>query len=884
MATNIQWRTGVSGDWFIAGNWVPNTVPATGDIATIADGTAIIDAPSNPLVGIAIVLSADDTILKAIGARFEGTAPPPGTSEINATLTVSGALADSTDAVFIVEGDTSFDGQIFVEAIAGSLTILVQNDANGNPSVFKLLNTDQKAAVVVSQESFLDFEGQTIFNQGLIQIEGSVEISAGVMFTGTDSGAFLLENGGRLIVEGGVGASQQVVFIDGTGLLTMENIAGFDGVIAYAELPTPSGQPHQGAAGGRIDLAGIVAQSLTYVPGSGTEPGTLKLFAGTDPTGTPVAELKMRLVTDNLSLTKTQMTSADFLLSSDGQGGTIVTYNPGGANYLLESLPAPVIASAGDVVSLASILEGSFGTSKIPFKGIWLYPSQPFDNTSTNVGYWDTPNQTPEWYIGGKKVETATFVKDISKVTLHVGNQIDNPASFQMRLTDDKSGPDATFVTYDVWTVDPAVIQAMQIAGVVPGAAPTPETIVKAAEAFLTVYGDGVIPNTNLCNWIADNVAAAAGAPMPGLNASLDPSLNLEGGFWRIVYASDIPNPVSDWSGLVQPGDIVRMGWFKPEAGRISGHSTTVLSYEQDGKIEFYDNNDGQHIGRHEAAYWLATDPEDITIYRLDPNHQYLITGTDSAETIRGSIHDNLIRPGGGRDVIKAKFGNTEIEGTSAELNRIKAPDFNFGDSFHFTDLDPDQTFVSFRNGHLLVHEGSDQVARIDVPRPKGGFSFVATPDDDGGVTISLGRPDIEVEGNGVAIADGDRTPSVADNTDFGTASVGGVVVHTFSVTNEGLADLAISRLKMPKGFQLVEGLPATIGAGETDTFQVQLDTRKAGVKQGTLKIKTNDPDASHFDFKLYGLVSPDPSSSFAHAHTSHYGDGTGFLNHFDLI
>ncbi len=189
-----------------------------------------------------------------------------------------------------------------------------------------------------------------------------------------------------------------------------------------------------------------------------------------------------------------------------------------------------------------------------------------------------TPISLRHWYIGNKAVETATFVKDISKVTLNVGNQINNPASFQLRITDEKSGPDATFITYNVWTVDPRVINAMQVAGIAPGSLPTPEIVVKAAEAFATVYGDGVIPNTNLCNWIADNVAAAAGAPMPSMNFSLDPSLNQEGGFWRIVYRADIPDPVEDWSGLVQPGDIVRMGWFKPEAGRISGHSTTALS------------------------------------------------------------------------------------------------------------------------------------------------------------------------------------------------------------------------------------------------------------------------------------------------------------------
>ena len=86
----------------------------------------------------------------------------------------------------------------------------------------------------------MNFEGQTVFNEGLIQIEGTVEISADLVFTGADTGAFLLENGGQLVVEGSVGATQQIVFMDGTGLLTVENIAGFEAVVAYAELPTPS--------------------------------------------------------------------------------------------------------------------------------------------------------------------------------------------------------------------------------------------------------------------------------------------------------------------------------------------------------------------------------------------------------------------------------------------------------------------------------------------------------------------------------------------------------------------------------------------------------------------------------------------------------------------
>ena len=47
-----------------------------------------------------------------------------------------------------------------------------------------------------------------------------------------------------------------------------------------------------------------------------------------------------------------------------------------------------------------------------------------------------------------------------------------------------------------------------------------------------------------------------------------------------------------DWGTLVKPGDIVRMGWFKPETGAESGHTTTVLAaVGADGGITVYDNS-----------------------------------------------------------------------------------------------------------------------------------------------------------------------------------------------------------------------------------------------------------------------------------------------------
>ena len=81
---------------------------------------------------------------------------------------------------------------------------------------------------------------------------------------------------------------------------------------------------------------------------------------------------------------------------------------------------------------------------------------------------------------------------------------------------------------------------------------------------------------------------------------------------------------MQDWYTLVQPGDIVRMQWFKLESPfDISGHTTTVLgavSRTARSRLRHHNHvNDVETIGIHTATYWPLTDPASITIYRLDP-------------------------------------------------------------------------------------------------------------------------------------------------------------------------------------------------------------------------------------------------------------------------
>jgi hypothetical protein len=250
----------------------------------------------------------------------------------------------------------------------------------------------------------------------------------------------------------------------------------------------------------------------------------------------------------------------------------------------------------------------------------------------------------------------------------------------------------------------------------------------------------GVV-NHNNCNWISDNVTARAGAVQPYDNASTDPVNHVSGGFWRIVYrGSHVQEPVEDWATLTRPGDVVRMS----RLGAVDGHTTTVVgTINPDASITVYDNAlhdaEGKNlIGVHEATYWTGANPATITIYRLDPNHQYLIEGTSQSEVHSGSVFNNLIRPGGGQDTITAGTGDNEIRDITAHLNGITVTDFHSRDTLNFTDLSDSDVTTAFAEDVLTVSKHGVVAARINLPGLASGLCFVSSPNSNGGTLIRL--------------------------------------------------------------------------------------------------------------------------------------------------
>ena len=117
--------------------------------------------------------------------------------------------------------------------------------------------------------------------------------------------------------------------------------------------------------------------------------------------------------------------------------------------------------------------------------------------------------------------------------------------------------------------------------------------------------------------------------------------------------------------------------------------------------------------------------------------------------------------------------------------------------------------------------------------------------------------PEIDVNGNGQSIADGDNTPSISDGTDFGSILAGTSVSRTFTVLNTGTNWLYLGTPSITGGFTLgSDTLVTSLGPGTSDTFSVNFTSLTATTFNGQVTIANNDNDESPYNFALKAVVT----------------------------
>ncbi len=120
--------------------------------------------------------------------------------------------------------------------------------------------------------------------------------------------------------------------------------------------------------------------------------------------------------------------------------------------------------------------------------------------------------------------------------------------------------------------------------------------------------------------------------------------------------------------------------------------------------------------------------------------------------------------------------------------------------------------------------------------------------------------PEMDVWGNGHAIADGDTTPDTADHTDFGNVTPGAeAVTRTFAISNtgSGALDLTGTPLVTVTGdivdFAIVVSPTTPIAVGESTSFQVRFAPTSLGLLSATLTIANDDVNENPYEFAIQG-------------------------------
>ncbi|MCL9809586.1 choice-of-anchor D domain-containing protein [Flavobacterium luminosum] len=117
--------------------------------------------------------------------------------------------------------------------------------------------------------------------------------------------------------------------------------------------------------------------------------------------------------------------------------------------------------------------------------------------------------------------------------------------------------------------------------------------------------------------------------------------------------------------------------------------------------------------------------------------------------------------------------------------------------------------------------------------------------------------PEINITGSGVDIVDGDTTPSVADDTNFGSTTLSTNIVRSFVIHNQGTTNLVLSGpvtltdVSAPQEFTVTQPALTTIPAGGNTTFTVTFNSAIAGTFTNTVNIPSNDSNEALYNFDI---------------------------------
>jgi surface protein len=146
---------------------------------------------------------------------------------------------------------------------------------------------------------------------------------------------------------------------------------------------------------------------------------------------------------------------------------------------------------------------------------------------------------------------------------------------------------------------------------------------------------------------------------------------------------------------------------------------------------------------------------------------------------------------------------------------------------------------------------------------------------------------EINIKGNNVNIASGSTTPSISNNTDFGSVlASSGTIVKTFTIENTGNQNLLLTGSPIvnitganASDFTVTIVPSTTVTSVSNTTFQITFDPSAVGDRTATISIANNDTDENPYTFAIQGTGFAPTSNFITRWNLTTAGSGPTQLN-----
>jgi hypothetical protein len=116
------------------------------------------------------------------------------------------------------------------------------------------------------------------------------------------------------------------------------------------------------------------------------------------------------------------------------------------------------------------------------------------------------------------------------------------------------------------------------------------------------------------------------------------------------------------------------------------------------------------------------------------------------------------------------------------------------------------------------------------------------------------GTPDMHTTGNSIEITDGDTTPSLDDDTAFGSVLLNSSREKEYTISNNGTKSIFITGINIPGAeFKLAKEPTRQIAPGNSTTFSIAFTPTSVGSVSSDVSIMTEVASGGSFDFKIQG-------------------------------